>query len=88
MLDDPDKVTNHVIAQETAQDPINKAKECLRELKVGMTEKDALRCGQPTHQLHRTDGAAVLEYLFGADGSEGFTVVMRNSHITEVQQFK
>ncbi|HEX4166609.1 MAG TPA: hypothetical protein VHZ55_14170, partial [Bryobacteraceae bacterium] len=75
-------------AQETAQDPINKEKECLRELKVGMTEKDALHCGKPTHQLHRTDGAAVLEYLFGADGGEGFTVVMSNSQITEVQDFK
>jgi hypothetical protein len=88
ILNDPEKVINQVIAQETAQDPINKEKECLRGLKIGMTEKDALHCGNPTHQLHRTDGAAVLEYLFGADGSEGFTVVMRNSQIGEVQEFK
>jgi uncharacterized protein len=88
ILNDPEKVINQVIAQETADDPINKEKECLRGLKVGMTEKDALQCGNPTHQLHRTDGTAVLEYLFGEEGSEGFTVVMRNSQIREVQAFK
>jgi uncharacterized protein YecT (DUF1311 family) len=88
ILNDPQAVIDRINAQEAAEDPINKEKECLATLKVGMTEEDALHCGKPTHQLHRTDGAAVLEYLFGAYGSEGFTVVMRNSQIREVQKFK
>jgi uncharacterized protein YecT (DUF1311 family) len=88
ILNDPQAVIDRINAQEAAEDPIKKEKECLAALRVGMTEEDALHCGKPTHQLHRTDGVAVLEYLFGTDGSEGFTVAMRNSQIREVQKFK
>lgn len=88
ILNNPEKVINQATAQETAEDPINEEKKCLRALKVGMPEKSALHCGKPTHQLHRTDGAGVLEYLFGVDGNEGFTVTIRDSHISEVQEFK
>jgi uncharacterized protein len=88
ILNNPQAVIDRINSQEAAEDPINKEKECLRALAVGMTEKDALRCGKPTHQFHSTDGPAALEYLFGEDGSEGFKVVMRDGQIKEVQESK